>query len=596
MTHLEIREKFLKFFEERGHKIVPSSSFLPNDPSVLFTTAGMQQFKPYYTGEADPIKDFGSLNAVSIQKSMRTSDIDEVGDESHLTFFEMLGNFSFGNYWKKEAIQYGYDFIIKELGVPIDRIKISVFKGDEQVPADLESLEIWRSLGITDEKIIFGERGDNFWGPTGNRGPCGPTTEIYIDGLEVWNIVFNEYFCDSDYAKASSDEGRKHFLPLAKRGIDTGMGLERLTMILQKKSSVFETDLFVPIIEEIRGKNLYDLEKNTYAERIIADHLRAAIFLIADGVLPSNVTQGYVLRRLLRRAIRYVTLLKLPNDIYQRVAHVIAHDIYDMTYPELTEKQKEILEVIEKEKNKFEKTLVGARKGFKQRGKKPLSGKEAFDFYQSWGLPIEQIKELAIELEVPAEQDFEKNFENARKEHLAISAHGAEKKFGGHGLILDTGELKAGNEEELARVTRLHTATHLLHASLRKILGEEVHQAGSDITAERLRFDFTFPRKMTTEEIKKVEELVNETITQNLPVTMQEMPYEEAIKKGALAFFKLKYPPIVKVYTVGPNDAPFSRELCGGPHVTNTGVIGNFKIVKEESISAGTRRIRAIVE
>ncbi|MDP3953991.1 MAG: alanine--tRNA ligase [bacterium] len=596
MTHQEIRTKFLKFFEERGHKIVPSSSLLPDDPSVLFTTAGMQQFKKYYTGEADAMKDFGSLNTASIQKSMRTSDIDEVGDDSHLTFFEMLGNFSFGQYWKKEAIQYGYDFIVKELKMSLDRITVSIFKGDSETPEDRESLDIWKSLGIPDAQIILGERKDNFWGPTGNKGPCGPTTEIYIDGIEIWNIVFNEYFCDEE-------NGKKHFVPLATKGIDTGMGLERLAMIMQGKTNIFETDLFTPIITEVRGKNLYDYEKNKPSERIIADHLRAGIFLISDGVLPSNTEQGYILRRLLRRAIRHINLLNIPDDIYKRILHVLAYSIYGNIYPELVRKEENIIEVIETERNKFTATLGRGLKEFaglienhQQANEKNISGKEAFGLYSTFGFPIELIEELAKENDVTVDvSDFQKETE----EHRAKSRAGIEKKFGGHGLLLDTGELKAGNEEELKQVTRLHTATHLLHASLRKVLGENVHQAGSDITAERLRFDFNFDRKMTPEEIKKVEDIANDAVGQDLPVVMREMPYEEAVHLGALSFFKEKYPAVVKVYTVGKEATStepaevFSRELCGGPHVTHTGEIGKIKIKKEEAVGAGVRRIRA---
>ncbi|MEX2052855.1 MAG: alanine--tRNA ligase [Candidatus Paceibacterota bacterium] len=590
MTHLEIRDKFLRFFEDRGHKIVPSSSLLPTDPSVLFTTAGMQQFKQYYTGEADPMKDFDSLNTTSIQKSMRTSDIDEVGDESHNTFFEMLGNFSFGGYWKEEAIKYGYGFITKELGISLDRITVSVFKGDDDTLADNESLEIWKAIGVPEKQIVFGPREDNFWGPTGSKGPCGPTTEIYIDGMEVWNIVFNEFFCD---------EHRK-FLPLEKKGIDTGMGLERLAMIMQGKENIFETDLLSPIVGEVRGKKLYDQEKNKSSERIVSDHLRSAIFLIADGVRPSNVEQGYILRRLLRRAIRHSQLLELPKDVNERVLHVISHDIYGEVYPELEKKKKEILETIQMESDKFNKALGNGLRVFskiiekmKEEDKNVVSGKDAFDLYTSYGFPIELVEELAKENNFTVDlAGFEKEIE----EHKAKSREGAEKKFGGHGLILDTGELKAGDEEELKKVTRLHTATHLLHASLRKTLGDDAKQAGSDITAERLRFDFTFPRKLTEEEIAEVEDLVNETIKDGLTVSFREMPYEEAVKLGALSFFKEKYPPVVKVYTVGDWNEPFSRELCGGPHVSNTSEIGHFKIKKEESVAAGTRRIRAIVE
>jgi len=611
MTHKEVREKFVRFFEKRGHKLVPSSSLLPTDPSVLFTTAGMQQFKPYYTGEADPLKDFGSLNTVSIQKCLRTSDIEQVGDNSHLTFLEMLGNFSFGGYFKEEAICWAHEFITREMGLKIDYV--SVFAGEGDVPPDEESEKIWKSI---DPDIVVKKAGreDNFWGPTGNEGPCGPTTEIYlnpirdrlplgnrsrafggavsngVNGVEVWNIVFNEYFCDKN----------GNLLPLAKKGIDTGMGLERLVMAIQKKSNIFETDLFAPLIEEIRGKKLYDWEQNRTSERVIADHLRASAFLILDGVLPSNVEHGYILRRLLRRAIRHAKLLNQPEDIYERVLHVLANHIYKDVYPELKSKQKDILEVILTEREKFSKTLDrGLREfgklaeGMISKSENIISGKDAFDLYTTFGFPIELIEELAKEKGLTVDVI---GFESEIEEHKAKSRAGVEKKFGGHGLILDTGELKAGSEEELAKVTRLHTATHLLQAALRKVLGNDVRQAGSDITPERLRFDFTFQRKLTAEEIKRVEDLVNSAIEKNLAVTMKEMPYQEAIQSGALAFFRQKYREIVKVYTVGDEKEPFSREICGGPHVARTGEIGKFKILKDESVSSGVRRIRAVVE
>lgn len=576
MNHLEIREKFINFFKEKGHVLVPSSSLLPTDPSVLFTTAGVQQFKPYYLGQADPLKDFGSKNVISIQKSLRTVDIEEVGDNSHITFFEMLGYFSFGDYFKKETIEWTYEFLTNFLGFKKERLKPTVFAGDDQAPFDQESFDVWQSLGFSKEEIGLGERADNFWGPVGNEGPCGPANEIYIDGIEIGTLVFNEYF---------SDQAKK-LTPLKQKGVDVGLGLERIAIFSQKVSSLYETDFFTPIIFEIRGKNLYDYTKNVPSERIIADHLRSSIFLIADGVRPSNVEQGYILRRLLRRVIRHAKLLNQSEDLYQRVINVMKHDIYAGIYPDLKTKSKEILEVIVAEKEKFAKSLDRGLKEFNKLSS--ISSKQAFDLYTTYGFPIELIEEMAQEkgLEIDL-SDFEKELES----HKAKSRAGAEKKFGGHGLLLDTGELKAATEEEVKVVTRLHTATHLLHASLRKILGEEARQAGSDITAERLRFDFSFPRKLTAEEIKKVEDLVNEVVQKDLLVTKEEMPYEEAVKTGALSFFKQKYPAMVNVYSVDD----FSKELCGGPHVSHTGEIGKFKITKEEAISAGTRRIRAVI-
>jgi alanyl-tRNA synthetase len=591
MTSNEIRQKFLEFFEKRGHKIVPSSSLIPDDPSVLLTTAGMQQFKPYYTGKADAMKDFGSLNAASVQKSFRTSDIDEVGDESHLTFFEMLGNFSFGGYFKKEAIQYAYDFL-KELELPIEFV--TVFGGDTEVPADEESEKIWRNLGVTD--IRRKGREDNFWGPTGSDGPCGPTTEIYVNGVEIWNIVFNQYYCKSD----------KTLVALEKSGVDTGMGLERLAMVLQNKKNIFETDLFSPFALFLVGNPSCEREG-----RVIADHMRAIVFLLADGVLPLNKGAGYILRRLIRRTMMQTRRLgfsekKLP-ELVDRIVE------YYKFYPELENNRNDIKRELTLELEKFEKTLASGIKEFFSRfpemvtqevipGKpsathkiKKISGDDAFYFHQSHGLTLDVIKDLA-RLGGHIVEVNEREFEQAVKKHQEISRAGIEKKFGGHGLLLDTGELKAANEEELQKVTRLHTATHLLNAALRMVLQDEnIRQNGSDITAERARFDFSFPRKLTPEEINKIEDAVNEVVAKNMEVTREEMPYADAVKSGALHFFREKYPERVSVYAVRDSKTGevFSKELCGGPHVSRTGEIGRFKIIKEESSSAGVRRIRA---
>ena len=584
MTHQEIREKFLKFFESRRHKIVPSSSLMPDDPSVLFTTAGMQQFKPYYTGAADAMHDFGSLSVASIQKCVRTSDIDEVGDERHLTFFEMLGNFSFGGYFKKEAIQYGYDFIIKEMGLKIDYV--TVFEGWKStglwlIKPDEESKKIWKSLGLNDEQIKTGGFDDNFWGPTGEDGPCGPTTEIYVNGIEVWNIVFNEYY------KSKYPEDKNDYKPLQSKGIDTGMGLERLAMVSQKVPTVFEADLLKPIL------TLTPSELEMRVRRIIADHSRAIAFMIADGIRPSNKEQGYVLRRLMRRVITYNFIAKtdisLMHDIFAKIL-----EIYGSYYKELNADL--IISEFEHENEKFMQTL---KSGLKELEKvENVDASSAFMLYESFGLPYEIIKELGGAKAVSLNR---KDFDIKFKEHQEKSRAGAEKKFGGHGLVLDTGELKAGNEEELKKVTRLHTATHLLQTALRKVLGPstdgEVTQAGSDITAERLRFDFSFSRKLTPEEIKKVEDLVNEKIKEDLPVSFVELPKSEAEKTGALYFFKQKYPDKVKVYFVGSSvESAWSKEFCGGPHVSHTDEIGRFKISKEEAVSAGVRRIRATIE
>lgn len=563
MTHQEIRKKFQEYFVSKRHAWVPSSPLLPDDPSVLFTTAGMQQFKPYYTGAADAQKDFGATNTASIQKCVRTSDIDEVGDERHLTFFEMLGNFSFGGYFKEEAIRYAHEFVTKEMGLTIDYV--SVFKGEDGVPADEESERIWKSLdpAITIKK--FG-RADNFWGPTGDEGPCGPTTEIYVNGIEIWNVVFNQYFQRKD----------KTLEPLATPGIDTGMGLERLALTAQNVATVFDTDLFAPIMILLPEA----LDQRT--RRIVADHARAIVFMVCDGVLPSNKDQGYVLRRLMRRAI-------VHEHLHRETARFELGDIlnavvreYRPFYPNLDAQQ--VQDVFMEEALKFSKTL---RNGLRELEKlSSINAVSAFRLYESYGLPYEILKELGGE---KAGDLTRSAFDEKFKEHQEKSRAGAEKKFGGHGLLLDTGELKAANEEELKTVTRLHTTTHLLQAALRKVLGDEVHQAGSDITVERTRFDFTFPRKLTPEELKQVEDLVNDAITRDLSVTKVTLSREEAEKTGALHFFKIKYPSEVDVYSVGD----FSKEFCGGPHVTHTGEIGPIRIVKEEAVSAGVRRIRA---
>ena len=571
-----------------------SSSLVPkDDPSVLLTTAGMQQFKPYYMGNKDPIKDFGTKRTTSIQKSFRTPDIDEVGDESHLTFFEMLGNFSFGDYFKEDAIKWGWEFITEELKISPERCHVSVFAGDpstssgQAVPEDKESKKIWKSLGLADDKIKKAGRKDNFWGPTGSEGPCGPTSEIYVDGLEIWNLVFNEYYCHAD----------KTLEPLKQNGIDTGMGFERLAMVSQSAPTVFETDLFLPLVQIIPHKEILN---ETKAVRIIADHIRGATFLIADGVLPSNVERGYILRRILRRAIRYGKVLKLDKNFLIPLSQKVI-EMYKEFYPELSVKREDILTVIEKEEEKFSKTLEN---GLKELGKilvakadKIISGKEAFYLYESYGFPMELTREIATEKRFAID---ETGWEIAFKEHQEISRAGAQKKFGGHGIPEITNHKSQITNSDAGKITRLHTATHLLHQALHDILGQEaeVRQMGSDINAERTRFDFTFPRKLFSEEINKIEEVVNKKIKLDLPVFNKKMNKEDAIRLGARAFFKEKYPDEVNVYSIGDPDPSkaYSKELCGGPHVDSTGEIGYFKIIKEESSSAGVRRIRAIIE
>ncbi len=572
MTSKDLREKFLDFFAKRGHFVVPSSSLLPTDPTVLFTTAGMQQFKPYYLGEKSP---YGK-NVCSCQKCFRTSDIEEVGDEKHLTFLEMLGNFSFGGYFKEEAIKLAFEFLFEELKLPLENAIFTVFKGDQQVPPDEESIKIWKSLGIPENKIKKCGREDNFWGPTGQEGPCGPTTEIHFGEIEVWNLVFNEYYQDQ----------KKELNPLKQKGVDTGMGLERLTGVIQQKPSVYETDLFEPIIKEIFN---YQVPlSNLKAVRIIADHIKGAVFLISEGIFPSNVERGYVLRRILRRAIRYGKLLNLPKNFLIPLGQKVI-EIYQDVYPEVKLKENDTLTIIQKEEEHFEKTLEKGLKEFKlqiakckMKNLNEISGKIAFDLYQSYGFPLELTKELIKE---EGFQVDEKGFQEAFERHRAISRLGVEKKFGGIG------------KEATDEATKLHTATHLLQAALREILGNHIKQMGSDITSQRLRFDFSHPHKLTPEEIKKVEDLVNQKIKENLEVKKEEMSYQQAIKSGALAFFKEKYPEIVTVYTISDSSGQvFSKEICAGPHVKRTSELGHFKIIKEESCGAGIRRIRAILK
>jgi alanyl-tRNA synthetase len=603
MNSFETRKAFLDFFSSKDHKIVNGSSLIPTDPSVLFTTAGMQQFKPYFLGEKSPNGDI----VTSCQKCMRTSDIDNVGDATHLTFFEMLGNFSFGKYFKKEAINYAYEFLTKELGLDKEKIWITYFKGDENVKQDRESFKIWEEIGIPKQRIIGFGKEDNFWGPTGNEGPCGPTSEIHFDltgipcslgdkclpnceckrFVEVWNLVFNEFY----------QNNQKQLSLLDQKGVDTGMGLERLCMALQAKTNLFETDLFLPIIEAIgraSGKN-YDDFKPSF--RIIADHLKAAIFLIEAGILPGKNEREYILRRILRSTIRHAKKIELKdfNPILEEI-----FKIYGDVYPEIVENKERIIFVINEEKESAEKIIIKGSETFEVRTggnvsadvaaipiesiepNKPriITGKQAFLMYQSDGLSIEQIQQLARERNM--EVDIE-GFNECKKKHQEISRAGAQKKFGGLGIDMVDNE---GDKEEMKK---LHTSTHLLHQALREVLGNDVKQMGSDITPERLRFDFSFSRKVEKEELEKIEKIVNEQIKKGLNVKKEEMKYENAIASGALAFFKEKYPEIVNVYSIGD----FSKEVCAGPHVENISNLGYLKILKEEAVGAGIRRIKA---
>jgi alanyl-tRNA synthetase len=577
MDSKDVRERFLKFFEERGHTIVSSSSLVPNDPSVLLTTAGMQQFKPYYTGDADPMKDFGSKNTVSIQKSFRTSDIDEVGDQTHLTFFEMMGNFSFGGYFKEEAITYAHEFIVGELGLPISYV--TVFEGLDSVGVekDEESRRIWEALGVGDIREDTME--EVFWGPTGLSGPCGPTTEVYCknavgEDVEVWNIVFNEFFFDGSREELLSGSSGKKLKPLEIPGVDTGMGFERLMMIVQGKRNVFETDLFA-----------FGGEVSNQRGRVLVDHMRAAAFLISDGVRPSNTDRGYVLRRLLRRAMVHGGGDFDAGEFIEALVR-----FYGPYYPELNAKV--IVAMFGEEREKFGSAMT--RGLAKLEKMSSVDAKSAFLLFESYGLPYEVIKEVGGSRAAGLSREA---FGAEFARHRQVSRAGAEKKFGGHGLVLDTGELKAGDAEELQKATRLHTATHLLQAGLRKVLGSEVRQMGSDVSAKRTRFDFSFSRKLTDEEVSRVETFMNENVAAELPVNFEEMSLSDAQKTGALHFFKEKYPDRVRVYYIGDSlESAVSKEFCGGPHVSNTKEIGRVRISKQEAVGSGVRRIRAIIE
>ncbi len=576
MNSHDLRQKYLKFFEEKGHKIIPSASLVPaNDPTILFTTAGMHPLVPYLLGEPHPEGE----RLVNVQKSFRTDDIDEVGDDTHNTFFEMLGNWSLGDYWKQESIAWSFEFLTddKWLGLPVDRLSVTVFAGDADAPRDEESAEIWKSLGLTEKRIAYLSKKDNWWGPPGESGPCGPDTEIFywVGGdkvpekfdpedkhwVEIWNNVFMMYH--------KTAEGK--FEPLKQRNVDTGMGMERVSAILEEKNNIFETELFSPIISKVRSLAQKQDEKS---ERVIADHMRAASFLIADGIVPSNKDRGYVLRRLIRRSITYGQKLGIEHDFTTEIADVVISE-YERIYPELNNPK--IVEELKKEEIKFRTTLA---KGLKiLESKKDITGKEAFDLFQTYGFPFELTREFTV---VAHPSEFEEEF----RKHQELSR------------TASAGQFKGGLASHSDKIVRLHTATHLMNAALRKVLGNDVWQKGSNITEERTRFDFTHGQKMTDEEKRQVEELVNSWIDRDLTMKRETMSLEEAKKLGAIGVFGEKYPDTVSIYTVydPKTEEVISREFCGGPHVERTGVIGKFKIQKEEAVSAGVRRIKAIIE
>jgi len=586
MNAIELRRKYIEFFESHGHKAIPSAPVVPeNDPTVLFTTAGMHPLVPYLLGQPHP----QGKRLTDYQKCIRTGDIEDVGDNSHLTFFEMLGNWSLGDYFKEESIKMSYELLSDVLGFDMNKISVTVFGGEEGIPRDDEAAAIWESVGIPKERIFYCGRKHNWWGPAGETGPCGPDTKIFYDTgkekcseecnpacscgkyLEIWNNVFMQY--------NKTKEGT--FEPLAQKNVDTGMGLERVIGLLEGKSSVYETELFVAILNKIKelAKN-----PNEKSARIIADHLRTSIFMIVDGVRPSNVDQGYILRRLLRRVIRHMRKIELNPDEIQVLVETFINEILQEMYPETLANKDTVIAVIKEEKDKFIKTLENGEKEFaknvqkvKNAGETKLAGEMVFRLYDTFGFPPEMTAELATENGLTIDMN---EFEELFKKHQELSRAGAEQKF------------KGGLADHSEKTTAYHTATHLLHKALQIVLGPHATQKGSNLTAERLRFDFANPQKMTPEELKQVEDIVNEQIQRDLVVTCEEMTIEEAKASGATGLFESKYGDKVKVYTIGD----FSKEICGGPHVERTGNMGHFKIKKEEACSSGVRRIKAILE
>ena len=584
MKAIEIRTKYLKYFEKHGHKIIPSAPLIPeNDPSVLFTTAGMQPLVPYLLGEKHP----EGKRITDYQKCLRTNDIDEVGDNRHLTFFEMLGNWSLGDYFKKESVQMSFEFLTKELGIPAEKLSVTCFAGDEDAPRDEFTAQCWRDAGIPEDRIYFYGKDDNWW-IAGEEGPCGPDTEMFYDTgkpacsencqpscdcgkyVEIWNNVFMEYFKSKDGT----------YTKLKQQNVDTGLGLERMTMLLQGKETPFDTELFAPVMDRLKELSKVDIIES---RRIVAEHLRASMMIIADGGRPSNIDRGYVLRKLIRRMARHLNKMQIELSELGNLIELNI-DILKELYPELEKNKDTIKQVIIDEKDKFMKTLSHGEKEFekainkaKQENRDVIDGQTIFKLYETYGFPPEITADLAKEQGFKIDNsEFEKLF----KEHQEKSRMGSEHKF------------KGGLAEQNEKTIAYHTATHLLHKALQMVLGDHATQKGSNITTERLRFDFSHPEKMTKEQLQQVEDIVNEQIQRDLPVTCEEMTLEEAKNAGAMGLFESKYGDKVKVYTIGD----FSKEICGGPHVKHTGELGHFKIKKEESSSAGVRRIKAVLE
>lgn len=589
MKAIEIRNKYLDFFKRHGHAVIPSAPLIPeNDPSVLFTTAGMQPLVPYLLGEKHP----EGTRLTDFQKCLRTNDIDEVGDNRHLTYFEMLGNWSLGDYFKEESIAMSFEFLTKELGIPVEKLSVTCFAGDEDCQRDEVTASCWKKAGIPEDRIYYFGKDDNWW-IAGEEGPCGPDTEMFYDTgkpkcsencnpscgcgkyVEIWNNVFMEFFKTKD--------GK--YTKLKQHNVDTGLGLERMTMLLQGKETPFDTELFKPVmdkLQELAGEN-----DSIESRRIVAEHLRASMMIIQDGGLPSNVDRGYILRRLIRRMVRHLRKLQINLNELGELIDLNIDTLKEM-YPELHQNSNKIKSVIIEEKDKFEKTLERGEREFnkivnrmKNEGKDTISGQDLFTLYETYGFPPEVTQDLAREAGLKVDTtEFDKLF----KEHQEKSRMGSEQKF--------KGGLAGTGEQEV----RYHTATHLLNAALKVILGKDVHQKGSNITPERMRFDFSCDHKLTDDEKKKVEDLVNEWISRGLDVKCEEMKKDDAIKSGAECMFIEKYPDIVTVYSIGNDKETVSKELCGGPHVKNTSELGHFKIKKEEASSAGVRRIKAILE
>lgn len=583
---MNIRDLYINYFVSKGHKQIPSSPVVPeNDSSVLFNTAGMQPLIPYLMGEPHP---YGT-RLCDYQKCVRTNDLDEVGDKTHHTFFEMLGNWSLGDYFKKESITYSFEFLTKVLNLPVEKLAVTVFEGDKDIPRDNVSAEIWKNLGISEDKIAFLGKDDNFW-IAGETGPCGGDTEIFYfrsndkvpdkydpndsRWVEIWNNVFMEFYKD--------ENGKVTELP--KKNVDTGMGLERITAVVEGVDDNYKTSIWKNIIASIEEISNKKYANNEVSMRIIADHIRTAVFISSDpaSIKPSNTDQGYILRRLIRRAIRHAKKLEidLNSNWEEKIANVIIEE-YKNYYPEVINNKDVVLEVLKTEKIKFGRTLEKGLKEFEKMtsnlSEKKLNKDLAFKLYDTYGFPIELTKELADELNIEVDVD---GFKEKFKAHQELSRKGMGTKF--KGGLASTSDINI----------KYHTATHLLNAALKQVLGSHVHQKGSNITEERMRFDFSHDSKMTPEQIKQTEDLVNKYIEMGLTVTRKEMSKEEAIKSGAECMFIDKYPDIVTVYFIGD----VSKELCGGPHVNNTNELGHFKITKEEASSAGVRRIKAILE